>query len=339
MRGIIILCILSLMGCSSPVDPPKEVLSNIIELKKPDLDEKYNNIYGKVAIIRNGNIYSIPNLNRTTIDQNNTVLEYKNLKKKLNNDNWLYINGNEDGSKLLLVRSRFSDVCAGSLYEFNSQTEEYTKLLDSTNYISSAKYLNGDDTKLIFYKYGNLNNQGSGYYSLDLLTKKEELLYSYVSKPSLAEMVNAFDIHPSNKKLLICLTQGSRFEIKPPILGVYDITNKKLDTLNVSFDETNRRSSLWLKYNSKGTKILYSYFPRGAYSYTTNGTSEAGIIEINTLQKNILDLNTGRNNQEGSVQISVEWDKTEERIIFCSAPVSVEGALGTSKLYILKQIP
>lgn len=339
-RNFLIIFFLLLIGCNTPVEPPKkEINKNILELKRPNLEEDYNDIYGKIAIYRNGDIYTGPYLSKTKIDLNNNVLEFKYLKKIFQYDNWLYIDGNEDGTKLLLVRSRFNDICAGSLFEYNTLTEEFTQLIDSTNYVSSARYLKGDYKNLIYYKYGSLDYNGAGYYLFDLVKKEEKMIFSYVSGPGLSEMVNVFDIYPSNKKLLLCLTQGIRFEGKPPFIGIYDIEMKSLDTLKINFENIERRTSLWLRYNIDGSKILYSYFPRGSYSYTTNGTSEAGIIDVATLNKKILDIDTRNENQVGSVQLSVEWDKNEQRIVFCSGPVLIDGALGKSKLYVLKQIP
>ncbi len=348
-RILLLLCVLCFIKCSSPVDPQKnEINKDIIELKKPGLDNFGNDhIYGKIAIYRNGNIYTgnIPgaSLNKVQLDQNNNVLEYSELN--LGYGNWSYIDGNQDGTKLLLIHTILGGISAGSLFEFNTVTHELLQLVDSTNYVSSARYMNGDDTKLIYYKYGKINYvnefidldySDAGYYELDLITKNEKLILKYVSGPGIFEMINSFDIHPANTKLLICFTKGSKFEFNPPFIGVYDILTQKLDTLNISFEKTNRRMNLWLRYNKNATKILYSYFPHGSYSHITNGTSEAGIIDVETLNRKHLDLNT---NEGGSVQLSVEWDDYEQRIVFCSGRVNNEGVLGYSKLYILKQIP
>lgn len=350
MNKIFILLLMILIGCNSTVEPPtKENNKDIVELKKPEPD-KFNEVIirGKIAIYRNGSVYTVPELALTRIDNNGKVLEYQDLMNNIGYGRWLYIDGNETGSKLLLIRSRFSGKCAGSLYEYNTTNQKLTLLIDSTNYVSSARYLKGDNTKLIYYKYGKLNYNSeyvpidyinAGYYSLDLVTKEEKQIFRYVSESGLDEMINAFDIHPSNKKLLIGITKGTYFEMRTPSIGVYDISSKKLDTLNIVFEKTNRRVNLWLRYNKTATKILYSYFPHNSYGHVTNGTSEAGIIDVSTLNRKIIDLDTRDKYSVGSVQLSVEWDSNDQRIIFCSGQVKIDGTLGSSSLYILKTIP
>jgi len=249
-----------------------------------------------------------------------------------------FIESNEQGTKLLYVKSLYRDVSAGSLYELNLETLDCTLIIDSIYNISSAVYWHGDDSKLVYYQYGNPVGSNPGYYLYNKITNQNELLYEYIAPCGPSEMLNGFDLHPNNNVLLIPAVQAPSLSNKPPKIVQYNINTGISDTLAVDFDLSMVRIGLWLRYNSDASKILYCNFPRGAFTYTTNDDSEVGIIELPALGKKILDVNTNPEDPYKSIQIAPNWSPDDKHIVYGSGPLSIEGARGTYKLFILKNV-
>lgn len=335
---IIIILLIAGLSCSSPTGPEKrEVNPNIIEIKYSDPLQVTNYFMG---VWRNNKVFSVVPLIIFTLDNDCKALS--NTKSKATGmpgrAYWRYMEANEAGTKLLLVNSEYSDVCSGSLYEYDVTAEEIKLLKDESNSVSSAKYLHGNDTKLIYYKYGDLYNNGAGYYLFDKATNKDSLIFTYHSAVGRGERLNCFDIHPNNKKLLLGLNTCVGFNSSPPLLCEYDFQKQKIDTLNIKFVLSRTRTGLWVRYNGDATKVLYSCFPTGIYTDTVSDESEVGIIELPSLQKKVLDINTNSNKNYGSVQLAPNWSPNYDKIVFGSGQVLPDGAVGTRKLFILKNI-
>jgi len=99
------------------------------------------------------------------------------------------------------------------------------------------------------------------------------------------------------------------------------------------------RTGLWVRYNKNATRILYSNFPSGAFGSTVSDNSEVGIIDVATGSKKVLDVNTeDETPYHQSVQIAPNWSPDESAIIFGSGEVSLEGALGRRRIWILTKL-
>jgi hypothetical protein len=341
MRLILINCFLFILFyCSDPTKPEYRYNDDI---KFLDFD---GNINLHMAVWCDNNLYTANRLYKLTL-ANEFSVERDSLFESLLDTtiewgfNYKFIEADENGTKLLLVRSLYSDVSAGSLYELNLETQEYTLLIESIYNVSSAVYWHGDDSKIVYYQYGNPVGQDPGYYLYDKNTKQSVLLLEHIAPCGPSEMLNGFDLHPDNTILLIPAVRAPRLSNKSPKIILYNISEKIIDTLSVDFDLSHRRIGLWLRYNSDASKILYCNFPRGSFTETTNDDSEVGIIELLSLDKKILDVNTNFNNDMGtykSVQIAPNWSPDEKSIVYGSGHLSIEGARGTIKLYILRNV-
>ncbi|MEJ2657335.1 MAG: hypothetical protein P8012_09055 [Desulfobacterales bacterium] len=252
--------------------------------------------------------------------------------------NWKYWEANAAGDRLLVVKSNYIDVSSGALYEFNVNTGDFLLLRDSTYNVSSAVYWHGDENKIVYYRYGNPVGNGAGYYLFDITTQTDSLILSYVAPYRGKEMLNGFDLHPTNNQILIGAVQATQLVGAPPILIRYHLDTQVMDTLVTDFNYSFNRTGLWVRYNSDGTKILYCNFPRGIFTSTTNDDSEVGIIYLPSLQRKILDVNTNPEGTRRSVQFAPKWSPDDRHIVYVSGPLSIEGARGLFSLYILKNV-
>ncbi|MEO9886796.1 MAG: hypothetical protein ABJR05_12585, partial [Balneola sp.] len=73
-------------------------------------------------------------------------------------------------NEVLITKSIFGDVSLGALYEYDNTTKGIVLLRDSTYNISTAVYFHEDDSKLVYYSYGNENGLEAGYYLHDKTT-------------------------------------------------------------------------------------------------------------------------------------------------------------------------
>ena len=326
----LIAIFLSIVKCNKgPTENNNDINTNIVELDIPST----NNF---VAVGNGNNIYSVTPLYHFRIDENYKVIETNELPVPWGN--WTYIDINEIGTKLLLVKSNYWDLSSGALYEFDIQSKLLILLKDSTQNVSSAVYWTGDDNRIIYYKYGEPRGTEPGYYHLNLITKRDSLILSYISPDEGGgELVNGFDLHPNNNRLLIPLCQSTLLNSKSPKLGIYYFGSDLIDTLSLKFDISYVRTGIWARYNFDGSQILYCVYPNGAYTSTTNDDSEVGIIEYPSLKKRILDVNTNGSSTKRSIQLAPNWSHDFQSIIYGSGRLTIEGAAGRRRLFILKK--
>lgn len=331
LNSLFCAVILSLLfGCNNnPVDNNSNINPNIVKLDVPSL----NNF---VAVWHNDDVYSVTPAHHFKINSTYNVTDITELQ--LPWGNWTYIEKNESGTKLLLVKSLYYDASGGALYEFDIPSEQLTLLKESTNNVSSAVYWNGNDNKIVYYKYEYPVGTEPGYYIYDKLTDNDNLLLSYISPGGPSELVNGFDLHPDNDRLLIPLCRSTLLNSKSPKLGIYNFDTSQIDTLSIDFDFSFVRIGIWVRYNYDGSEILYCVYPKGAYTETTNDDSEVGIIEYPSFQKRILDVNTNGTGTKRSIQLAPNWSNDFQSIIYGSGRLTVEGAAGRRELYILKHI-
>jgi hypothetical protein len=263
------------------------------------------------------------------IDKSTRILVNKNLL-------WFYFTHNQSGNKILAVNSVYTDISRGSLIEYSIESDTLNVLLDSTYNISSAVYYR-DDNHIIYYSHGRPYMVNPGFYILDILTGNKTLILSTISDLEQGEYYKGFDVHPSKDALLFSSVRMGQ----SPLVIEYNFSNQILDTLAIDFDFSFNRINLSIKYNKNGDKVLYCCYPRRVGGDTTNDDSEVGIFNANSLEKNILDVNTNAGSKfiaGRSVQICPDWSPDEKKIIYSSGPLSLEGALGLYKLYMLKNI-
>lgn len=339
--GLIAGLALGSFTCKDGTTKPDDYTLNpyLKEIKRTKFKQSPNYF---MAVWRVKSIYAVEILCQFTLDDHYNVLRDTIL---LNPDShlgeyvfWTYIDGNADGTKLLLVKSKYGDVSCGALYEYDVQTGQVQLLYDKSRNISSARYYPRDENKIIFYSYGDDNFTGAGYYLFDKTIVHDSLLFSYLSSAGPSEMLNGFDIHPNGDTLLIPISQSTRLYDRPPKLGLIALKQNKLDTLSIDFNFSVNRTGLWVRYNRDASKILYCCFPRGAYSETVSDNSEVGVIDVLALSKKLLDVNTQVGAYHESIQLAPTWSPDEKAIVFGSGEITLEGAAGKRRLYILTQL-
>lgn len=250
-----------------------------------------------------------------------------------------YITFNNQNEELIFVKSSYGDASSGSLFSYYLNTKEIKELRDSSFNISSAIYWHGDDSKLAYYSYGNDDGLEAGYYLHNKATDTDSLLLAHRSPMGPSEMLNGFDLSPDNRKLLIPDVRATPSEVLSPQIVEYDLQTQQADTFDVAFDLSFVRIGLWLRYSPDGARILYSNFPFGSFTETTNDDSEMGIIEVATGEKRILDVNTNPAGSQRSVQMAPTWSPDGQHILYGSAPlVMPSGIKSTYSLYLLKNV-
>lgn len=335
---------IAFQGCGTEPDKGNAINPNIVKIKDCCGDELvtgnyFQGLYFDKTIITTGPITLF------RVDSSYKIIERDNIwmdiVEKFENPFGIgfYISLNTTKDKLIFVKSLYGDASVGGLYEYGLESEELIQIRDSSYNISSAEYWNGDDSKLVYYSYGNDQGLEAGYYLYNKTTGTDSLMLAYRSPAGPMEMINGFDIHPNNTRLLIPLVQADEFTIRDPLIGVYDVQQSSIDTLNITFGESFARIGLWLCYSPDGSHILYSNFPLGSFTSTTNDWSEVGIIETTTREKRILDVNTNEEGLQHSVQIAPTWSPDGKHIIYGSAPVIFpSGEKGHYSLYVLKNV-
>ncbi|MFA6401036.1 MAG: hypothetical protein WCX31_05345 [Salinivirgaceae bacterium] len=244
-----------------------------------------------------------------------------------------FIESSPSQNKIIYVQTRFGDVSEGALREYDTETGRITEFFDSTCNISSAVYYRNNDS-IIYYTYGKPFYNNPGYFLYKRSTGESTLILDYLAQLELpeTEMVNGFDIHPTKNILLIPAVRRS----KSPLIIQYNMETKVMDTLAITFDLSNNRICLWLRYNKAGDKILYSCYPEHAGTSSTSDVSEVGVIDLNTMQKKILDVNTSE--WCWSVNVFPNWSPDEKNIVYGSGRLTDVGARGLYHLYILKNV-
>jgi hypothetical protein len=250
-----------------------------------------------------------------------------------------YLTINNSGENILFVKSSFRDVSVGSLFEYDLTSNELIEIRDSSFNISSSVYFNNDDSKLIYYSYGNNDGLEAGYYLHNKTNNTDSLLVKHISNIGQSEMLNGFDLSSNNNMLLIPDVRASQTELLPPQIIEYNLSTGRSDTLNVEFNISFARIGLWLRYSPDNNQILYSNFPSGSLTETTNDDSEMGIIDRQTGEKRVLNINTNPNGSLKSVQLAPTWSPNGNNIIYGSAPVFFpSGAKGSYSLFVLKDV-
>jgi hypothetical protein len=335
---IILIVLLTLFpSCAEDINCPRNDPSKInpnLTLIRPDYDSVHNNIgsYWMGAWFGN-KIYTTYPLRVITMGADFRVVNDTLLARL--SDRYKYVSINHSGTKLLLVRSFYSNISIGSLIEYNLQLNTATELIDSTHNVSSAIYLIGDD-KCIYYSYGDtLTGLSAGYYLYDIYGRTDSLLFRHRNEAGPDEILNGFDISPDNSKILIPLN----YTTSTPKMSEINLVNMTRDTINMHFPH----NFLWLRYDPMGYGIIYSNYPYGSTSGTTFDTSEVGYINLKTLVKTIFNVNTSPVGKDSgrSVNIFPSWSTVGTEITFGSAAGPSDeppGSVGRYSLYILRNI-
>jgi len=342
IHGVLVLSFVALSStcCNGPSDSGGNKINPYIkEIKFSDPKLSPNFL---MAVWRGNAIFAIQGLSKFTIDNQYNVVKDTLLETDIKWENWTYIDANEAGTKLLLIEYKydsFYDIPTTTLYEYDFQSNRLQPLYDKKSNISTARYYPHDDTKIVYYSFGDSLSNGAGYYLRDKITQQDTLLFPYLSSAGIWETLHGFDIHPSGGLLLVPINRSSgRFtHEKSPKIGIASLKKQTLDTLDVNFDFILNRTGLYLRYNHDGSKILYCCFPDNAYGYVTNGTSEVGIIDATTLTKTILDVDTYGKGL-GSIQLAPNWSPDETAIVYGSGEVRLDGTAGIRHLYILTKL-
>ncbi len=249
---------------------------------------------------------------------------------------------NTTNDKLFFVKSVFGDVSVGSLYEYILDSRDLIQIKSSSYNISSAVYWHGDDSKLVYYSYGNEEGVQAGYYLYDKTTNSDSLLLRHRAEIGPSEVINGFDLSPDNSKLIYPSVRASFTNPKvpqTPQIIEYNLNTQQADTFATEFDMSFVRLGLWLRYNPSGNRILYCNFPLNSLSRVTNDDSEIGIIELPSRTKKILDVNTTKGNSMRSVQFAPTWSSDGQHIIYGSGELFMpSGSKGDYSLYLLKNV-
>jgi hypothetical protein len=236
---------------------------------------------------------------------------------------------NWPNKKALVIRSHFLEASAGILYELNLETGSYVELIPDTVSASKAEYLSSGD--IIVYCYGT-GTMDPGYYKIDSKTGVTTLFLRHISPAEVNEVNNGFDISSDERFLYIPLVYRDR---SPKILR-YEIATQTLDTLPVVFDYTEPRNCLWLRLSKDGKRILYSQYPEETFTYTSYSGSEIGIIDLETDEKKVLDIDPFGFSDIKVIGVFPEWSPDEQHIVYGVAQVLTTGAVGSFALYALK---
>ncbi len=254
-----------------------------------------------------------------------------------NNTGWhfgiegiIYMRFNTEKSKLLCVKSKFTDVSMGNIEEIDIQSMSISILLDSTNNVSSALYINDDS--IIYYSYGSYSKVNTlpidaGYYLYVRSTGKKQILLHSISSLGPGEIINGFDYNANHHNLLIPSTSSDR----APLLIEFKLSSNRIDTLALHFQyngDVSRRWYIFVRYNHNGSKILYNLY--SANSLNPNNfkgeESETGIIETGTYTKKILKTNPFSYYLRANC-IFPDWSPDENSIVYGSAGITDDGYL------------
>jgi hypothetical protein len=302
--------LIGLYGCEDPVTSEFQPDSSIVFLPN-EFELGLSSFF--VAVWPDSNIYYAGPLRMLALDSAYKVVRDSTLTL-YQRVSFLYTHRSK--KRLLYVASSFTTRSEGSLYELDRASGSHTLLLDSSYHVSSAVYT--PDNTIIYYSYGNTKGLKAGYYEFQPGMNQHTLLIPFLPRIGISsrEPANGFDIHPDGKTLLLPFDQDARV----PVIARYDRDRKTLDTLVLPIDSVVGRSCFWLRYNSTGSKILYSYYPYSALGDAVWTGSEIGIIDIATGWKKVIPIRINRDNI--SVNIFPSWSPNEKDIIFGSAPVT-----------------
>jgi hypothetical protein len=345
ITSVLMLTLLISCGTEPEDNGENEINPNIVKMK--DCCSQPRVFFGDVSFgnQKNDKIYYIGGgfghlqLDEFYVVKNDSVFPPETYVNQLQGVQITYMSEIAYRNNFLTVVSNFGGVSIGRLYKYDLVSNNFSLLRDSTYNISSAVYWHGDDSKLVYYSYGNDDGLEAGYYLHNRVADTDSLLLAHRSPMGPSEMLNGFDLSPDNRKLLIPDVRATPSEVLSPQIVEYDLHTQQADTFDVAFDLSFVRIGLWLRYSPDGTQILYSNFPFGSYTETTNDDSEVGIIEVDTRQKRVLDVNTNARGSRRSVQLAPTWSPDGQHIIYGSGPlVMPDGIKGTYSLYLLKNV-
>jgi hypothetical protein len=276
---------------------------------------------------KNDTIYSLSPFKKTKVNADGEI-----VYDTIYHEEWkvsYFIEISDSCDYLLFIRSIKSGASIGALKEISLKDGSIYELLDSTENISSAHYFR-DSKHIIYHSYGNPIGTNSGYFMYDKATGERKLLFEYNSTLDGIEIVNGFDIHPYKDELLIPVTYLDRC----PKIITYNLNTHETSVL-IDDPKAFPLLTLWLRYNSNGSKILYTSYPIGLLVGIAYGKGETGILELPSLSKRVLNLSIESGQYE---TFCANWSPDDSRIVFSSAPVDPnENFSGVPTLYVLNK--
>jgi hypothetical protein len=343
-----LLFALAATGCSSPTepgDPPDTsgINEDIVKVSTACEEGNAQFIMGdwtdrQIYATKSVTVFGLNDSLRS--DRCTELFEWEGDGRPIN-----YIELNETGTRLLVVRSFPADVSIGSLHEYNLQSEgkpkpsELPVLRDSTYAVSSAVYLPGSNgEKVIYYSYGSvpeLDNDGPtpGYYLLNTDTGKDSLLVEHRSPAGPEEIFNGFDVRPDGQTLLYPINYDNVRESRSPTVVRYDLKTATPDTLSWRF----RPQFLWLRYSPSGSQLLYGIYQEEAFRSSSGRVDSIGVIDLPTGARRSLNTRTHPEEEE-SMDLFPRWGPSGQHVVYGSAPVEDRGAVGPFSLYVLKNV-
>ncbi|MFC1620622.1 hypothetical protein ACFL45_11860 [Candidatus Neomarinimicrobiota bacterium] len=321
--------VLALASCTKPPTKSDDEINENILLIKTEKPLAYGDYF--IGDWSEGGIYCAAPLYFVQLDQDFNITTDSLLEDYKTEIIYRYLTIHNSGNQLLMVFSKYLSISKGSLEELDTRTNQLEVLRDSTHNISSARYY-GDGPDLIYYTYGNEDIElVPGYYHLDRATGRDSLILQHRSVTGTDEVVNGFDIHPDNSRMIFPV---SWFD-QTPILVEYHFSTGQRDTLPVEF----LRSFLWVRYNSTGEQLLYCDYPPGIGGFNVPDNTEIGIIDLSTFERRVLDVNI--NPYGRSVCTCPAWSPDDQHILYSGAkgPLSEPpGTKSTSSLYLLLHV-
>lgn len=222
----------------------------------------------------------------------------------------LFFNSGYDSNHLLYTDG-YNNLCEIDLTTYKQKV--YLK----NNSVFSAKYMPQSTRYIYFFSLGVGNTSKPmlpGYYLYDKETKKTELLFAHTNSVSgyNIEYVNGFDISPDGKKLLYPVV---KYGYSPQAME-YDLQTREHKLLEVEFEQRKTVQCLWLRYNSKGDKILYSCYP--PYGSVDSTRNESGVYDLVKKKKTILPLHTD-NDLPITINHFPVWSPDDKHIVYESS--------------------
>lgn len=243
-----------------------------------------------------------------------------------------FIASDAGGKKLLFVKTGSLEFSLGELYELDISSGNAKLLLPDSILVSSARYMsNGND--FIYYRAGTVvantvHQTNSGYYLFTRSNSTSTLILPFVCELGLYEVVNSFSLYPLDTAILIAVSHADT----PPILLKYSFATNEVDTMLITFEFGKKRQSLWARLNRAGTKVLYGTYPNSILSDYTDGDTEMGIVDIESYDKRIFNINTSSTHK--SLNVFPNWSNDETEIIFGSTIISTTGDVSSYDLYV-----
>ncbi len=336
-NGLACLALTIFVSCRDGGIPRNPINPNVKLLKSYFSDNPRGNF--RIGVWSNNDVYCLAPLRKLTVGS-----EFKVIKDELIRDfryslepipgyGYRYVHFlaiNKKGTKILMVMSLYGDISLGDLVEMDLQSHSIRVLRDSTYNVSSALYWQGDST-CIYYSFGNFTRGTSpGYYAYNLRSGEDNNIILFNSPGETNEVIEGFDISPDGTKLLFPLNYA-----RYPTLDEFNLVDHSIRILDLKFDHI----FLWARYSPDGKRILYSNYSAGVGGSSTASGTEVGIVDMETMTKSVLDVNT--NEYGSSVNVFPSWSPDGRAIIFGSAQgpePTPSGAISPYSLYVLRNV-